>query len=317
MPLVSVGVPVLNGEKYLEQTLEALAAQTLDDIEILISDNASVDRTREIAEAFAARDARFVVLPHTPRLGFADNWNRTLAAASGEYFMWNASDDYARSGHLAACTAALSARADAVLAFSRVGRVDAAGKSLGPAEDEGLDFDVDPARRVGLFFRREAYQAIGYGGVFRTDALRRAGGMPKLFGGDNVLGLRLAVAGPWLQVPDELFVMRMHETQTSKMQGADPVAQVRMFQPERNPRIAFPQWELTARLHVEALAAKATAPTRCRISAAVFAHWTVKNWRLLTWDLKRNAVRLRGGAYGVDRWSDSVRAQHVTTRDSA
>ena len=46
MTRVSVGIPVYNGEKYLAETLDSLLAQTMTDLEIVISDNASTDRTR-------------------------------------------------------------------------------------------------------------------------------------------------------------------------------------------------------------------------------------------------------------------------------
>ncbi|GAA4191505.1 hypothetical protein GCM10022288_22400 [Gryllotalpicola kribbensis] len=312
MPLVSVGVPVLNGEKYLEQTLEALAAQTLDDIEILISDNASVDRTREIAEAFAARDARFVVLPHTPRLGFADNWNRTLAAASGEYFMWNASDDLARPDHLRSCVDALRDRPDAVVAFSRVERINETGATIGSRNDERLDFDVPAHERVRTFFTREVFQAVGWGGVFRTERLRRFGGLPRLFGGDFPLGIRMAMSGPWAPVPRVLYAERVHGEQTTNMQAGDPIEQVRMFQPERTVSFAFPQWELARAMYLAALRGPGLASERWRAALAILTSWSLPQWRLLPWDLKRNAVRLLHGRYGVDRWSDSVRASEAS-----
>src|SRR5690606_3614979 len=57
-PRVAVGVPVWNGERHLEDCLDSLLAQTYDDIGIVISDNASTDRTAAICRAYAARDER-------------------------------------------------------------------------------------------------------------------------------------------------------------------------------------------------------------------------------------------------------------------
>ncbi|MBL8515265.1 MAG: glycosyltransferase, partial [Betaproteobacteria bacterium] len=59
LPLVTLGVPVYNGEKFLEETLDCLAAQTYGNIEILIADNASTDGTAEICQRYQAADARF------------------------------------------------------------------------------------------------------------------------------------------------------------------------------------------------------------------------------------------------------------------
>jgi glycosyltransferase involved in cell wall biosynthesis len=55
-PLVTLGVPVYNGQRYLARALDSLLAQTFDDFEIVLCDNASEDRTAEICAAYAARD---------------------------------------------------------------------------------------------------------------------------------------------------------------------------------------------------------------------------------------------------------------------
>ena len=54
-PLVSVGLFVYNGERFIEETLDSILGQTFTDFELIISDNASTDRTGQIAEAYAAR----------------------------------------------------------------------------------------------------------------------------------------------------------------------------------------------------------------------------------------------------------------------
>ena len=55
---VSIGLPVYNGEAFLTESIESLLAQTFDDFELIISDNASTDGTEEICRSFAAADAR-------------------------------------------------------------------------------------------------------------------------------------------------------------------------------------------------------------------------------------------------------------------
>ena len=57
-PMVSIGIPVYNGEKYLATAIESLLAQSYTDFEIIISDNASTDRTQQIAEEYVVRDLR-------------------------------------------------------------------------------------------------------------------------------------------------------------------------------------------------------------------------------------------------------------------
>jgi glycosyltransferase involved in cell wall biosynthesis len=58
IPLLSVGMPVYNGERFLSKALDSLLGQTFQDFEIIISDNASNDATERICKAYAERDAR-------------------------------------------------------------------------------------------------------------------------------------------------------------------------------------------------------------------------------------------------------------------
>ena len=57
-PKVSIGLPVYNGDKYLSKTLENLLGQSFTDIEIVISDDGSSDRTQDICEEYSSKDPR-------------------------------------------------------------------------------------------------------------------------------------------------------------------------------------------------------------------------------------------------------------------
>ena len=87
-PLVTVGVPVYNGQRYLARALDSLLAQTFDDFEIVLCDNASEDRTAEICAAYAARDPRIRFHRNPQNLGLVRNFNRTFELAEGTYFKW-------------------------------------------------------------------------------------------------------------------------------------------------------------------------------------------------------------------------------------
>lgn len=57
-PLISIGLPVYNGERHIRQALDSLLAQNYGDFELIISDNASTDETQQICLEYAARDER-------------------------------------------------------------------------------------------------------------------------------------------------------------------------------------------------------------------------------------------------------------------
>lgn len=297
-PLVTVGVPVYNGERYLERTLAALRDQDLEDIEVVVSDNGSVDGTVDIALAFARDDARFTVLRNDANRGVPWNWNRVLARARAPFFMWNGADDIVRPGHLSRCREALLACPEASIAFSRVVLIDADDAVVGEMDDVDLDFvRRGPADRVALFLDRRVYQVIGFGGVMRTDLLRSMGGLPGFYGGDIALGVKMAMRAPWVQVPEQLFVSRRHDQQTNKVQGGDVLVQVRTYDPAWSRPVAFPQWFLNYRILREAATAPVPPRERTRAVAQVLRLWTVRNWRFFPFDVKRNLIRLTTGEY--------------------
>lgn len=93
-PFVSIGLPVYNGEKYLANALNSLLNQTFRDFEIIISDNASTDKTPIISEKFFQKDKRVKYIRHEKNFGATKNFIFTLSKAKMQYFMWAAADDY-------------------------------------------------------------------------------------------------------------------------------------------------------------------------------------------------------------------------------
>src|SRR3990172_5611242 len=91
--LIAVGLPVYNGQKYLAQAIESILGQTFADFELIISDNASTDRTQEICQAYAARDPRVRYFRNERNLGAGPNYDLCFERARSKYFKWAAHDD--------------------------------------------------------------------------------------------------------------------------------------------------------------------------------------------------------------------------------
>ena len=91
--LVSIGVPVFNGEEFIGKTLDSLINQTYKNIEIIISDNHSTDNTEKICKKFENLDDRIKYFRQKRSIDVNENFNFTLSKATGHYFMWNAADD--------------------------------------------------------------------------------------------------------------------------------------------------------------------------------------------------------------------------------
>src|SRR5213076_1335599 len=76
-PTVSIGLPVFNGEKYLDEALRSILAQSFRDFELIICDNASTDQTRAICEGYAAIDPRIRYYRSENHIGGGRNANLT------------------------------------------------------------------------------------------------------------------------------------------------------------------------------------------------------------------------------------------------
>jgi glycosyltransferase involved in cell wall biosynthesis len=235
---VSVGLPVYNGEPYLAATLDSLLAQTLGDFELIVSDNASTDRTEDIGRAYAEKDARVRYSRNDRNLGLAGNCNRTLELARGRYFRLAAADDLSAPELLAECVAILEDDPSVVLAYPKTTLIDAEGRVIAEYDDN-LNLDSpDPRQRfVDLLERLGLCNAIF--GVIRADVLKSIAPMGCHVGADVHLLAELSLHGKFVEVPKFLFFRRMHEKASSAM-TADQL-QV-FYDPERSPTLAFRRW---------------------------------------------------------------------------
>jgi len=94
MPSVSILVAAYDVEPYLERCLESLVGQTLDDLEVIVVDDASMDGTADIAAAFAARDARVRLIQHDENRGAGGARNTAFDAARGDWIAYVDGDDW-------------------------------------------------------------------------------------------------------------------------------------------------------------------------------------------------------------------------------
>lgn len=101
--LVSIGVPVYNGEKYLRECLYCLVNQSYSNLEIIISNNCSTDFTESICLDFAEADIRIKYFQQNDLLEPMRNFQFVLEKSSGDYFMWAACDDLWKSSFVSEC----------------------------------------------------------------------------------------------------------------------------------------------------------------------------------------------------------------------
>ena len=218
-PRVSVGIPVYNSERFLAQTIESVLGQIFTDFELIISDNGSADRTQEIAQTYALRDARIRYVRSEVNRGAAWNYQRLFELGRGEYFRWAPSDDLFAPDSLAECVATLDANPDAVLCYPKTDLIDCNGKLIRPYEDNLNLCLSDPVERFRQGLAQIGLVNVIYG-LMRSDLLRKTRLMGNFVGADEVLVLELALYGRILEVPTSRFYRRIHEKAFSQMKSS-------------------------------------------------------------------------------------------------
>lgn len=214
--LVSIGLPVFNGEAYVRQAIESVLQQQYSTLELIIHDNASTDGTGDICRDFAASDARVRYFRNVRNLGAAANYNLCFERARGTYFKWAAHDDRMAPDYLRKTVAALDAAPDAVLCTVGVTEIDGADRPLRTyANRFPGSTSRSAARRFGAAIHTR-HQCEDFFGLFRRKALIGSELHGAYSGSDRVLLAEMALRGPWVSVPDPLFLHREHENRYTR-----------------------------------------------------------------------------------------------------
>jgi len=242
-PRVSVGMPVYNGERFITQTIESILSQTFQDLELIISDNASTDGTEQICRGYAARDPRVRYYRSDQNRGAAWNHNRVVELARGEYFKWQCHDDYCDRTLLEKCFAVVHCDPDVVLCYPRFVRVDENGRRLGVKSSRVIGGAEPYERFRSLIYRRDSCEEIY--GLTRTAVIRKTALIGAYSNSDDTFLAELILLGRFQEVPEPLFFYRIHQTQST---SAYPSRYGRMawFDPSAGAHISLPFLKLFA-----------------------------------------------------------------------
>ena len=236
---ISVGLPVYNGERYLASAIEATLNQTYGDFELLISDNASTDRTETICRDFAASDRRIRYVRNPENIGAAGNYNQLFHLSKGEYFRWFNADDLCSEFLHERCLAVLEERPDVVMSYGKTDIIDGQGELL-QHYDDNLDLQQESViTRFTTFFDAVGLTNAIYG-LMRRSALESTGlmGNGRFPAADTNLMGELVLHGKFVEIPETLFFRRMHEDASSWDRKNDETQQT--FWTGTNKKFSFP-----------------------------------------------------------------------------
>lgn len=211
-PKVSIGLPVYNGERYLRLAIDSILAQTFDDLELIVSDNASTDATQSIVLEYAEQDPRVRYVRNERNMGASYNYNRVIELARGEYFKHAAYDDILAPTLIERCVEDLDAHPECALAYTRMITIDENGRPMKRFEGQ-LDLrEPSPRARYVRFNRLMSPDRMcdPVFGLFRMSVLRETQGLQPFASADVFLLLETALRGEVHEIPEYLFYERYH-----------------------------------------------------------------------------------------------------------
>lgn len=213
-PLVSIGMPVYNGERYIGRALDSLLAQDYGNFELIISDNASTDGTQQMCRGYEAKDTRVRVYVNEHNIEMMENFAGVLEKSRGPYFMWAAADDYWFPQFVSTMVNELEAHPEASVAMCAIERVwqDRALYDILRFRGNDDPNQMSYYQMVAKLLSPKKYNLFLYG-LFRTTLLRQS--MPLypfgVTGHDRWFMCQIALATHFRYADRVLHVRTVHE----------------------------------------------------------------------------------------------------------
>lgn len=290
MPKVSVIIPVYNVEKYIAKTLESVLAQTFQDFEIVIIDDASPDQSVAICQSFP--DQRIRIIQQDNR-GLAGARNTGIRHAQGAYLAFLDSDDLWHPEKLAKHVQHLDSSPHVGVSYSRSSFIDGEGVPLGIHQmpkltdiTPGYLFCRNPISNGSVpVIRRQVFEEIKfqanlYGTVedfFFDDSFRQSE--------DIECWLRIALKTDWTieGIPESLTYYRVNGEGLSANLLSQYAAWEQIIEVTRayNP-VFLEQWESLARAYqLRYLARRAVSQRDGLMARQLVSQALASNWRIL------------------------------------
>jgi glycosyltransferase involved in cell wall biosynthesis len=211
LPLVSIGMPVFNEGRFIERSLDALTTQNYKNIELLISDNASNDNTRQICQKYVEEYDWINYHKFNSNRGTAENFRYVLQETHGKYFMWASGHDLWSKNYISESVKLLESHQQVTVAVATTHWIDEVGmpyaRKSGYTDTRGMDI-------IARYFTVLWGNMHPVLGLIHREHLMDC---PQNYnvGGDLILLCRLALIGDFLHAPDAQLSRREFRDEVS------------------------------------------------------------------------------------------------------
>lgn len=232
--MLTIGMPVYNGERFIAQALRSLIMQDFRDWVMLVADNCSTDNTVAIVQDFCRQDARIRLIRHERNIGAIHNFLFLAEQTTTPFFMWAAADDEWSSNYVGGCIAALEADPELGFAGGTVANTDLNGarvrsyRPFSSFERKGV-----AARVISFAAAREADgKANMIYSVYRTPLVKTVCSIPGIFegwGSDMAFVAAALARGRYAQVQQAVLLKRVvsdSDINTARMLDAERYAEI-------------------------------------------------------------------------------------------
>lgn len=191
-PLVTIGMPVLNGAESIRESLESLLSQTFTNLRIVVCDNASTDDTACIVRDLAVQDPRIELRSFSERSDIRTSYERAFATAAGDYFMFAPCDDRWAPEFIARAVQQMQLNRHASVCCGRIEMLEN-GHRIG--RSEGVHDIIGPAGRRWRDALVNTFDASRIYGLLRVSALPDLIPATAPEGWDHYVTAKLALRG--------------------------------------------------------------------------------------------------------------------------
>jgi glycosyltransferase involved in cell wall biosynthesis len=237
-PHVTIGIMAYNEENYLESTIESILKQPFSDYEIIIGDNASEDKTGEIAQRYAEQYEFIRYIRHPKNIGAIQNFNTIVKQSKGKYFVLAGAHDLWSENYLEKLAKKLDNNPDIVLAHGVTKWIDENGHDLNIPT--GF-IDTSGFGSIARFNLILWGNQNGLYGMYRLKELKKTRLQLEIFGSGAVMLGELALLGNIAVVPEVTWFRRKNRSTESNEERINRYFRVLFSKPKIR---ILPHWRI-------------------------------------------------------------------------